>query len=58
MLNLADHHKKCDMVCSQAKKHAAIGEVARRIGFEKEIQTVYDCAKIMRSHILKSKASP
>ena len=58
MLNLADHHKKSDMVCSQATNHAAIGEVAARIGFEKEIQTVYDCAKIVCSHILKSKASP
>ena len=55
MLNLADHQKENP---TQATKHAAIGEFAGRIGFEKEIQTVYDCAKIVRSHILKSRASP
>ena len=57
MLNLADHQKE-NLTQATCTKHAAIGEVAGRIGFEKEIQTVYDCGKIVRSHILKSRASP
>lgn len=52
--------RKPDLVCSQATRHAAVGEAAEKseFDFEKDIQSVFDCAKIVRKHILKSRENP
>ena len=59
MLYSANHQKEnLTYYAHKLRNMQLFGEAAGKSEFERDIQTVYDCAKIVHTNILKSRENP